>query len=176
MIAPSAAQATARAPAWDRVRGLGDEEKEALPCDFAAETTWREFEGLTNISLQRTFFSRDGATGPMAPTRRYDAHDAAGARPHSLEGGQTHPRRQKRENDASSCRTETSHMRPTERMGQRSARTFDALATPVVHHSRKKTPDMACRGLISHLRGSIGVGVELCFGGPRAVGAARSKK
>ena len=84
------------------------------------------------------FFSRDSATGPMAPTRRYDAHDAAGARPHGFEGGQTHPRRQKRENDASSCRTETSHMRPTERMGQRSAPTFDALATPVVRRSRKK--------------------------------------
>ena len=68
------------------------------------------------------FFSRDGATGSMAPTRRYDAHDAAGARPHGFEGGQTHPRRQKRENDASSCRTETSHMRPTERMGGNNAR------------------------------------------------------
>ena len=122
------------------------------------------------------FFSRDGATGPMAPTRRYDAHDAAGARPRGFEGGQTHPRRQKRENDASSCRTETSHMRPTERMGQRSARTFDALATPVVHHSRKKRQIWHAGGLISHLWGSIGVGVELWFGGPRAVGAARSKK
>ena len=122
------------------------------------------------------FFSRDSATGPMAPTRWYDAHDAAGARPHGFEGGQTHPRRQKRENDASSCRTETSHMRPTERMGQRSAPTFDALATPVGHHSQKKRQIWHAAGLISHLKGSIGAGGELRFGGPRAGGSARRKK
>ena len=122
------------------------------------------------------FFSRDSATGPMAPTRRYDAHDAAGARPRSFEGGQTHPRRQKRENGTASCRTETSHMRLPERMGQRSAPTFDALATPVGHHSQKKRQIWHAGRLISHLRGSIGVGGELCFGGPRAVGAARSQK
>ena len=122
------------------------------------------------------FFSRDSATGPMAPTRRYDAHDAAGARPHGLEGGQTHLCGRMRENGPVSCRTKTSHMRPTERMGQRSARTFDALATPVVRRSRKKRQIWQAGRLISHLRGSIGAGGELRFGGLRAGGSARRKK
>ena len=130
---------------------------------------------MSEEQWRRKLLSRERATGPMAP-RRYDAHDAAGARPSSFEGGQTHPRRQKRENGTASCRTETSHMRLPERMGQRSARTFDARAAPVGHHSRKKRQIWHAGGLISHLRVSIGSGVELRFGGPRAVGSARSKK